>query len=167
MSQNQTDIIIVTGPVNSGKTSMMLKLIEQEKQRNISPTGIIARAIIEGDKKNGYEAVNIATGQTTKLAGIEEWTPDSFTFGKFIFSDAAFVFAKKALLDFHEGGVVFLDETGPLELSGSGHAEVLIELLNSEIARLYISVRDTCLDDFIKIFLEGKIYQILQVERSL
>jgi len=167
MSQNQTDIIIITGPVNSGKTSMMLKLIEREKQRNVSPTGIIARGIYEGDNKIGYEAVNIASGQTTKLAGTEEWTSDNFTFGKFIFSDAAFVFAKKALLDFHKGGVVFLDEAGPLELSGSGHAEVLIELLNSDIARLYISVRDTCLDDFIKLFLDGKRYQILQVERNL
>lgn len=157
------EIIIVTGRVNSGKTAFLEKFINQEKVDGNFPTGILARGIFDGQIKIGYDVVNIVNGISMPLARTSHFAEGNIEFGRFYFSEKAFNFAKDALLNFKSGGVVFLDEAGPMELDGKGHAASLKTLIESEILRLYIVVRQELLDQFKSGFLGERDVKIIEV----
>jgi nucleoside-triphosphatase THEP1 len=149
------EVIIISGEINSGKTTLMKKNVDKEKRKSQGPTGIIAPGIFKQDLKVGFNVEDISSGKIKLLASVEEKYSVGFSFGRFNFFKEGFEFAKKALLNFKPKGVVFLDEAGPLELSGKGYADCLKALLCSNISRLYVSVRKDCLKEFIKTYLSS------------
>ena len=163
MNKTTPEIIIITGKINSGKTTMLEKLVDEEKSMEYSPSGIIARGVFEGDTKIGFDVTDLSSGITTPLARIDKVFDDGFSVGKYFFSNVAFKFAQNALLKYQPNGVVFLDEAGPLELDGRGYAECLTTLINSDISRLYIAVRDECLNEFILKFVKSKSMKIIKI----
>jgi nucleoside-triphosphatase THEP1 len=156
-------IIIITGKVNSGKTTMMEKFINDEKLTGTSPSGIIARGVFKDKIKLGFDVIDISDGTSKPLARIDNYFENGFSVGKYYFSEEAFDFARTALLNYSHNGVVFLDEAGPLELSGGGYSACLKTLLDSDIARLYIVVRSECLTEFIEKFLKSNPTRIIRV----
>jgi nucleoside-triphosphatase THEP1 len=156
------DIILVTGKVNSGKTTLMKKLIEQESLQGNFPAGIIAPGVFQNGEKIGFNVTDLSTGKSKPLARVGNAESYKFSEGRFVFSKAGFDFAKKALLNFRPRGVVFLDEVGPLELKGGGYAACLEKLLVSDINKLYISVRDECVVRVRQKFLLSKQAQIME-----
>ena len=147
------EIIIVTGKINSGKSTYLQKLAAEEKALGNVITGIIARGIYEGGKKVGYDIIDIADGGSLPLARTIPFADSEIQSGKYYFSQAAFAFAENVLLRFKPNGVVFLDEAGPLELAGKGYADCLKVLLQAKISKLYIVVRKELLADFTEMFI--------------
>jgi nucleoside-triphosphatase THEP1 len=76
--------------------------------------------------------------------------------GQYSFSKKTLEFAKGALLNYTSGGVVFLDEAGPLELAGEGYAFCITSLLESHISKLYMVVRENLVDQICERFLRGR-----------
>jgi nucleoside-triphosphatase THEP1 len=158
------EIILITGPINSGKSSAMMKLVLQEKAAGFFPTGIIARAVIEHDRKIGFDIIDLLSDEIKPLARLNWNISDSFKVGKYLFAREGFEFARKALLNFHTDGVVFLDEAGPLELDDCGYADCLRQLIDSNIRKLYIAVREECVTELREKFFLGKNVKILNIK---
>ena len=137
-----------------------MKLVEQERAEGNAPTGIIAKGVFDSDHKIGFDIIDLATDNIIPLARIDWQIPDGFQAGKYIFSRDTFDSACRALLNYHQGGVVFLDEVGPLELSGGGYADCLRRLLDSDINKLYVIVRESCVSELIEKFLLNHDYEI-------
>ncbi len=157
-------MIIVTGEVDSGKTEALKILGGREKERGNSPTGVIAPGVYQDGNKIGFDAMDLSTGHSVPLARTS-WEPkDGFSVGRFLFSNRGFDFARCALLKFKSGGVVFIDEVGPIELRGAGYADCLRRLLNSDISRLYMSVRNGCVEEVVDKFLLSRQCKILRIE---
>lgn len=154
------EIIIITGAVNSGKTTLLRDFFEKEKSQGNFPTGIIAPGIFENGIKTGFEVIDLSSGESKILASTEKDKFSGFQAGKFFFSSEAFEFAKKALLNFEHKVIVFLDEVGPLELEGKGYADCLKVLLESDIQKLYLVIRSSVLRDFLKIYLTSRKFTI-------
>lgn len=146
-------IIMITGKVNAGKTSLMRELVKKEKKAGFSPAGILAPGVFQAGVKTGYDVKSVASGKRARLARRDPG-------GKFIFYRKGFELARKALLPSAGRAVMFLDEAGPLELAGKGHAGCLYALLDSDLKRLYLSVRDSCVRQVKKKFLRGKGHRI-------
>ncbi len=163
MAEKMMEVVVVTGKVNSGKTTKLEELFAAEKSEGKSATGIIARSIFAGRIKTGFDVVDLATGYSMPLTRRGQGRKAGFSVGKFTFFSKGFEFAEKALLNFKSRGVVFLDEVGPLELEGKGHADCLRTLLNSDLDKLYLSVRKECLAKVVKKFLQGKQLKILKI----
>jgi nucleoside-triphosphatase THEP1 len=160
------EVILITGPVNSGKSRLLEKLVESEKSNGVMVYGIIARSVFDHGYKTGFDVINVSTGKTRPLARINKTSDELFTAGKYSFSRDGFNFARESLLDFHKGGAAFLDEVGPLELEGRGYAECLMTLLGSDITRLYIVVRTSCLPALIEDHLEKLNYRIIKTDKQ-
>jgi nucleoside-triphosphatase THEP1 len=158
------EIILITGPVNSGKSTALMKLVERERADGNSPTGIVAKGVFDNDRKIGFDIIDLSSDKIIPMARVDWQIANSFRIGRYIFNHDAFQSAYKALLNYQQNGVVFLDEAGPLELDGGGYAECLRQLLDADISRLYIVVRDTCVDDFIGMFLGNRDFQIKTIE---
>jgi nucleoside-triphosphatase THEP1 len=96
----------------------------------------------------GFNVRDLSNGCSRQLARVERMADHLFSAGKYSFSAAGFTFAKNALLNFKNGGVVFVDEVGPLELNNKGYADCLNALIQSDISRLYVAMRNYCAKEF-------------------
>ena len=149
-------IRIVSGPIDSGKTARMQQ--RYAACRANTAAGFLSTKIFAGERFRGYQICSLADGQTAPLALLEEEYTDqfepTFQFDRFIFAQAGFELGASIienLLAAGFGGEFFIDEIGPLELSGRGFAEALGRVLQAG-NDLTLSVRQSCLAEVVAKF---------------
>ncbi len=130
---------IVTGPIDSGKTSYMLELIAKAP---------MARGFISSKDRSGYSLVDIESKEERRYLSINPIF--EYRFGKWYIDYSSFDWAYKKLyhLDY---GDVFLDEVGRLELEGKGFSKALSMLKEREI-NLTLAIRDEFVQSIINAF---------------
>jgi len=160
-------IIIITGSRGAGKTTFLLKLISELKNKDSHPSGILTPAIYNKDvDKVGFYAFDINTGEKWEL-GRSDKNLEGPSYGPFYFSEAGFDKAneilKKVLCKGSED--VFLDEIGPLELEkGYGFSSVLSLISSFNIDHnLYLVIRPELIDEFIRRFIPKTEYRIVEI----
>ena len=116
-------IIIITGAVDSGKTTLAKQLIEDYQKKGKITGGIICEATKIGGKKTAYYAVDIASHNKILLASIDK-IEFGFKFRRFYFSHLGFEFAVKVIRKAINAHVIVLDEIGYLELEEKGFLNV-------------------------------------------
>jgi nucleoside-triphosphatase len=144
------NIYIVSAPVHSGKTTSLLRWIENRNDVSGILTPVISR------KRYFMDAMSRETFPMEASPGEEE-----FTVGKYIFSRTAFDRAEKILENsIHQNKEwLIVDEIGPLELTGKGFDKVLRSILSSHnrdnpktSMKLLLVVREHLLDVVIKFY---------------
>lgn len=144
---------IVTGPVNSGKTSLMKRIYCGFEPGTAD--GIVSEKVFVGERFTGYRLARLCNGQAVLLAVKQAEYHNQFTaacrYGDFVFSQEGILFCEgimEGLLVDPDIKVVFLDEAGPLELQGRCFDTIIRRLLTSDKV-LYITVRECCVEDFV------------------
>jgi nucleoside-triphosphatase THEP1 len=121
MDENkQGNLIIVTGARGAGKTTLIGELILAFQQQGVKLSGLTSPAVFEGDQKTGITAVNLATGETKRLAVYDpkpedpsaEHRPLNWSFDPVVITWGNQVFSCAIPTD-----VLVVDEIGPLELN--------------------------------------------------
>jgi iron complex transport system ATP-binding protein len=124
--------IILTGAVQSGKSTLAEKLINQLKEKNITMAGILARGLWKNNQRNGFDLVNIRTGKVTPLArrSAELATQNSDKI-PFSFFEQGVTAGYDALnvARCKSAAIIMVDEVGKLEAKGLGWASCLSPLL--------------------------------------
>jgi len=120
-------VIIVYGPIGSGKTTTCLELAERARS-DVTVAGIITKRVFRGEKVIGYDCVDLGTGEAfplVRLAGElddPDWLP--LYLEKFVFSTSGFRRAnevlKTSVASFGLPRLIFVDEFGRLEERGEG-----------------------------------------------
>ena len=131
--------IILSGPKFSGKSLLAEMLATRLADDGFAVSGSVQRGVFENGVKIGFDLIPARGGTPEPII---RRCPD----GKWNFISAAF---QKAELMIQDADVVILDEIGPLELSGSGHAGALKKALASSSAVIAV-VRDTLAGDLMK-----------------
>jgi nucleoside-triphosphatase THEP1 len=146
MSERQ--IIIVTGPVDSGKTSWCRELATA----NPGYTGVLLlKVYIKGDRI-GYDALHLCTGDRIPFARIGGGEPSGWIAGEqvgpFSVSRAGLQAANAWLTEAaRQPRDIIIDEVGPLELAGGGLSPGLRAVLSSPLQRkLYVVIRSDCME---------------------
>ena len=160
-------ITIVTGEKGIGKTTFLLKLIEDKKNKGKTPTGIMTPAVYDEDeRKVGFYALNIAIGEQWEL-GRSDKKLDGPSYGPFSFSERGFIRANEILGKVLAKGSsdVFLDEIGPLELEkGYGFSSILPLIISFNSNRnLYLVIRRSLIDNFVSRFVSDKEYRVFEI----
>lgn len=122
--------IVITGPLQSGKSTLAAGLAAALRQQGASIAGIIAHGLWKQGLRDGFVIEDLSSGTRTPLAK-RRHTPDPFTGASFSFS-ARGMAAGKAALDrtlCSGAAVIFVDEIGKLEVKGRGWASCLPPLL--------------------------------------
>jgi len=160
-------ITIITGSRGVGKTTLLLKLIEEKKIKGSFSSGIMTPAIynVNGDKV-GFYALNVADGEQWDL-GRSDKKLAAPSYGPFSFSGTGFTKANEILEHTLTSGLenVFLDEIGPLELEkGCGFFPILSLISSFDINRnLYLVIRSELIDEFIHRFISENEYRIVEI----
>ena len=109
--KKKSNVILVTGDTGEGKSTLLAELAIFFKSRNIQTGGIISPAVIENNIKSGYELINVATSEKTRLSQTQKGD-GLVNVGRFYFFDDGIGFGKAALsvVNNQNSQIVFIDE---------------------------------------------------------
>jgi nucleoside-triphosphatase THEP1 len=147
-NMSEREIIIVTGLVDSGKTSWCRELAAA----NPGCAGVLLLKVYLENERIGYDALHLPVGDCTPFArkGGQEplgWIAAERV-GPFSISSVGLKSANAWLIEAAwQAQDIIIDEVGPLELGGGGLSPGLRAALGSPLQRkLYVVIRSDCLE---------------------
>ncbi len=151
MNTEERRCIIITGAVDSGKTTLARRMIKDMRRRGLRVEGILTVAEYRKGRKCRYRVLDLADGGERLLLD-EERDLEGGRVGRFFFSAEAFDWAGQRLREASLSGAdaLCLDEAGPLELRGGGYGEVLEELFERSRGIILLVVRESVKKAFIE-----------------
>lgn len=161
----QPRLTLVVAPLNGGKTTHLLKLIDEAERNGLVVSGVLALA---NPEKTWYRLNSLATGES-RLAFSEDAGLGSLRLGRFFVDASVFVWANAQVQsDLEHCKVVFFDEIGKLELHGKGFAPSFRSALETEAVSVVAAVRTSFLDEVIHTFsLEKHPYSLVNVAKPI
>lgn len=147
MDRDKLRVFIITGKQGEGKTTLASDIVKDLKEKNISVGGILAPGYFEKGKRTGFDVFDIKSGIRQILCSIY-YADSIFKAGPFGFSSEGILCGRKALYtqNLIDCDVVFIDEIGPLELSGNGWSECIDKIVKRYKGVLVIVVRESLIE---------------------
>ncbi|MFO7996025.1 MAG: nucleoside-triphosphatase [Dehalococcoidia bacterium] len=137
-------VIVITGAIGVGKTTVCEKVIKIARTLGYSCGGILTH-------KAAHEsliALDIQTGQTSILASTDNMF-DGPTTPRYSFNPAAIKFAIRAINKAIDSDVLVVDELGHLELAGEGFAKGLELVKTGKVKNSILVIRKELLPAFL------------------
>ncbi len=137
-------LLVLTGPVHGGKTSLLTRLLPAWRARGLACRGFLSPAASDG-AGDGYDLLEIGSGarrpylRTRGEAAAER-------VGPFAFVPETLERARAILRTAPPDGLLVIDEVGPLELEGGGLGPALREALTARPGPALLVVRAGILD---------------------
>ena len=138
-------IYVVTGKIESGKTTFIHELVTKLKTEQISVSGIYSKRIVENYMTTGYNVVKISNGDSIKFLRTKG-SRNQQRIGKFYIYDEGLVAGKEELL-LNKTQIKVIDEIGKLELEGKGWCESLYQIIEYPESNLLLSVREEVVNE--------------------
>lgn len=147
MSSPRDLTVVLTGKSGSGKTSLAQAVVEALRRKGIPVCGILAPGYWEAGQRSGFDIVDLSAGRRTRLA-FREANPKQGAVVPFSFDPEGLKLGRAALRpeSWPAGGVMFVDEVGPLELRGGGWANALDQLTANQNGPLVLVIREALVD---------------------
>jgi molybdopterin-guanine dinucleotide biosynthesis protein A len=146
--------LVITGEVQSGKTTWGTKYCNWLKERNFIVGGVLCPEVKNNGLRVGYNVVDVRTGQSSVFGRfITDTDFPGVEVGRYRISYDGLEFANRVIIEALDGrcDMIFIDEIGHLELAGHGIAEVARIALH-KAANTTTIVRKTLLTEFIECF---------------
>lgn len=144
-------VYLITGKINSGKTSKISDLYLKTGQGD----GFISvKTMLDGDVYK-YDLVKLSTSEsmvlTYKAPFYFHQYDSTVHLGDYYFNDSAFLWAEKEIdkMIMNHVSPIFLDEIGLLEIQSQGFSDIIDKLLNSRLL-CYFTVRNSFIERFIE-----------------
>ncbi len=143
-------IHILTGPVHSGKTTLLKNTIPLLREGKIRIDGYLSESIWKNDECLGYELFDLKEYQGhpfIMIKGKKSWEK----IGPYYIVPESLSRAKRIIHRALNSDLAIVDEVGPLELAGKGIWPALIKALFSPQPDLFLVIRDSVLGQFLSI----------------
>ena len=145
------NVKIISAGRGIGKTTFLRRYLSHLATRGRAAGGVISPAVFDGDRRIGYDMIDIRSGTQRELARIAvpgsarpDVGPYSFDKDAVAAGNASIISALRDKLD-----IVAIDEVGPLEFRGAGWAPALNVALRECLAevQLIVVIRESLLND--------------------
>lgn len=125
-------IIIVSGEIEEGKTTFLLKLIPLLKDKGLRLKGFVAKGIHDKDRRIGYDLEDLDNGNSIPFIR-KTVAKDTFRHGKYYFSEKGIEFGNRIFdsIGSSNTDLFIIDEVGPVELKGKGWSAGIEELIHN------------------------------------
>ncbi len=153
-------ILFVAGSIGSGKTSRMRSIYDGLPMG--SCRGFLSVKSYSSGDFTGYDLLELDSGFSMPLARLSILYKGEFslpfTFDRFTFDQSAFDYGCLRLIEAATDDKcrsIFIDEIGPMEISGLAFAPALRSLVLSGAAirkDIYIAARETSIDEICSLF---------------
>jgi nucleoside-triphosphatase THEP1 len=141
-------IFILTGPVHSGKTTLLKKVVRELKEQKHRVDGFLSEAVWEKEEMVGYDLFDLKKDRAIpfiRRTGEKEWQK----VGSYFFIPQSLAEAENIILGGKEADILVVDEVGPLELSGKGFWPVLKQVISQPLNSYILVTRKNILEDFL------------------
>jgi len=126
-------IHLVLGDVGSGKTTLCARVLEELECKGFSCGGVLCPSVFRNGRKVGSVIVDVASKEERDFSFHKSTGRQGSTeFCEWVFTQEGIEFGIYALRRGLSSDVLFVDEIGPMELSGMGFAGVLPELFRRD-----------------------------------
>jgi nucleoside-triphosphatase THEP1 len=143
-------ILVLTGPVHSGKTSLLKKLVKKLKRQGVRVDGFLSLAVLEGREILGYDLFDLRSEKKVpfiRRKGQRSWQ----RIGAYFFIPEVLEKARQKVLESGDEDFLVIDEVGPLEIQGRGIWPALSEALKKASLSCLLVVRNSILKDALKL----------------
>jgi nucleoside-triphosphatase THEP1 len=157
-------ILVLTGPVHSGKTSLLKNLVNDLKGRGVRVDGFLSLAVVQGGEILGYDLFDLRSGTAIpfiRKKGQRKWQ----RIGAYFFIPEALEKAQQKVLQRGEENFLIIDEVGPLEIQGGGIWPALSAGLKKPSSCCLLVVRDSILRDALKV-IGSKNIEIVDIKKD-
>ncbi len=151
-------VIIVTGKINSGKTTKLLDLFKDDL--SIDDGFVSIKKFNKSHEVEGYALQRLMT--MDEYPWLSKSTPSNEKIGDYYINQKTLEIVEKIISDLLTSRVqnIYLDEVGRLELEGRGFDKIIKEILKHDV-NLTIAVRDKFVDEVVERY-HIKDYKIIQ-----
>ncbi|NIM57696.1 MAG: DUF2478 domain-containing protein [Candidatus Aminicenantes bacterium] len=155
-------IIILTGPVHSGKTTLLRKVVQELKKQKYRVDGFLSEAVWKKEETVGYDLFDLKTERSIpfiRKAGEKEWQK----IGPYFFIPEGLAEAEKIILRGKKADILVVDEVGPLELSGKGFWSSLKQVVFEPLSSFLFVMRVNIVGGFLAMLGKGEV-KIFNIE---
>jgi nucleoside-triphosphatase len=109
--------ILIIGPPQSGKSTLISKLIEYYSKKQISIYGFLTPEVREGSRRIGFDVEEISSKDRDKLARVDS-TNSEYRLGRYSVYIKRFdaIISKLEKVQIQEEDMIVIDEIGKMEL---------------------------------------------------
>ena len=128
-------LFLLTGPINSGKSSAVAQIAQRLREEKIAIGGIVSLPILQSGIKIGFDALCLSTRKTANLARfktlVRNPTLADIAIGQWIIFVEGIKFCNQQIEETLQNNpqIIIIDEIGPIELQGKGFRPVLDKIL--------------------------------------
>ncbi|BBB48575.1 nucleoside-triphosphatase [Pelolinea submarina] len=116
MAAQKSDLTIISGQKNAGKTKLCLRLVEKLQQDSIQVNGLVSPGLYQEGHKVGILVRDIATGEEKPMAVFDPgWDPE-VPEREWRFNMGAVEWGNECLIKAAHSDVLIIDELGFLEM---------------------------------------------------
>ena len=153
-------LVILTGPIGIGKTTVCRHLVEAWRSQNRTCGGILTYK-----KNDGIEIEDIQTGVCRSLASSSEITQGPRT-PQYYFYPEGINFGIGAIIRGQNRALLIIDEIGQLELHGQGFINAL-DIMDESNNDLLVVIREALLSRFLsKLKCSPQIFNVTLLNRD-
>jgi len=121
LSAETGNLVILSGEIESGKTTLLQMLLDQLSSNNLKIAGIVSPPIVKDGKKVGIAMQDLTTGKTQQLAESRNMGTDSTVITKhWVFAPEVIEAGNHILQEATPCDLLIVDELGPLEFVRDG-----------------------------------------------
>ena len=149
-------IFILTGPVHSGKTTLLKKVVRELKEKKYRIDGFLSETVWKKEEIVGYDLFDLKKERSIpfiRKTGEKEWQK----IGSYFFIPQSLDEAEKIIVRGKEADILVVDEVGPLELSGKGFWPALKQVIFHPLNSYLLVVRINILKDFLAMLGKSKV----------
>jgi nucleoside-triphosphatase THEP1 len=121
---NPSNIVLITGEIESGKTSFCQKLADTAQTGGYSLSGLLSPGIFEDGKKTAIDLLDLESGERQRLAVLKSVGEKGISTTRWSFDPETIKWGNRILQSAAPSDLLIIDELGPLEFS---RAQGLIE----------------------------------------
>lgn len=157
--------VFVTGRPGVGKTTLVMKVLDEVRKHGFRVGGFISREERTGGSRTGFIMIELATGEHAYLARVGAGAP---RIGKYVvLIDNLERLGVKAIMSaIASADLVVIDEIGPMELLSQAFKKAVVQALDSPksvLATIHYRARD---DPFGRVVLSRNDYLTFTVTES-
>jgi len=125
-------IIFLTGRPGVGKTTVLLKTIEELRDKGFKVGGMATQEVREAGSRIGFKIIDLYTGEEGWLAHVRQPEGPRVSKYRVNLGDLGSIGVNAILKALERADVTVIDEIGPMELFSEAFKEAVMKALESE-----------------------------------